>query len=512
MENNFYTDEDFEHFLKDATYDFKMYPSKKVWYSVYNDLHPSRRWPSLAVCLLLITAILFVGISNNNSINSSTRIASLNKAATENIPSSIQNASAADNVAPQDKYASNYLPAYKYAHIPQSGNTADISQSDAPVTDRLINSDATVIHSEGLYSITVMPGSIGPIQVVGEKREDAAYAITKTAGRKNDHPGLDHKDISTDDGDQDGSLIPDKHTITLPNDSAMNIAAENDKALAKNNQIARLTTEEKSWIENYAFNNKAAKSRFKTNATIEYYVTPSVGFRTLRKNVDLETEVSRAAQNSLVAPNSAGHLDINDEVTQKSSLNMEAGIMIAYSVSKKFRIKTGLQYNYTSYISFADELQHPTQTYLTLTASDGSYETVPRLSNYSNSVTGDKKVQLNNKTIQLSLPIGADFRIAGKNRLKWYAGATIQPGLIIDGNVYAISDDTHNYINESSLLRKWTLSTGLETFLSYKMPSGIIVNMGPQARYQLPSTYTKKYSYTEKLYNLGLKLGITKTF
>ena len=69
MEKNFYTD-DFEFFLKDTVDNFRMYPSKKVWHSLYNDLHPGRRWPSLAICLLLITAVMYIGISNNDSINS----------------------------------------------------------------------------------------------------------------------------------------------------------------------------------------------------------------------------------------------------------------------------------------------------------------------------------------------------------------------------------------------------------------------------------------------------------
>src|SRR5688572_22524081 len=68
MEKDFYTD-DFEQLLKDTTEDFRMYPSRKVWHSIYNDLHPAKKWPSFAVCLLLITTILYVGIDNNNAIN-----------------------------------------------------------------------------------------------------------------------------------------------------------------------------------------------------------------------------------------------------------------------------------------------------------------------------------------------------------------------------------------------------------------------------------------------------------
>src|SRR3954464_11758079 len=67
MEKKFYTD-DFEQFLKETADDFRMYPSKRVWNSLYNNLHPGRKWPSLSVCLLLISSIVFIGLSHKNEI------------------------------------------------------------------------------------------------------------------------------------------------------------------------------------------------------------------------------------------------------------------------------------------------------------------------------------------------------------------------------------------------------------------------------------------------------------
>src|SRR5215212_4300980 len=85
MENNFYND-NFEQMLKDATEDFRMYPSRRVWHSIYNDLHPGRRWPSLAVCLVLISSVLYMGVSNNNSINSMSRRSGVKTLNQKNIP------------------------------------------------------------------------------------------------------------------------------------------------------------------------------------------------------------------------------------------------------------------------------------------------------------------------------------------------------------------------------------------------------------------------------------------
>jgi hypothetical protein len=62
------------------------------------------------------------------------------------------------------------------------------------------------------------------------------------------------------------------------------------------------------------------------------------------------------------------------------------------------------------------------------------------------------------------------------------------------------------------MMRRFNLNTSIETFISLTLKNGAVLNAGPQLRYQLLSTYDKRYSYDEKLYNLGIKLGITRNF
>ncbi|MEI7734879.1 MAG: hypothetical protein WCI49_05405, partial [Ferruginibacter sp.] len=78
MEKKYYTD-DFERLLKERSDEFRMYPSKRVWHSIYNDLHPGRKWPSVAVSLLLITALLITGYWNSNNHTTQTLITASNK-------------------------------------------------------------------------------------------------------------------------------------------------------------------------------------------------------------------------------------------------------------------------------------------------------------------------------------------------------------------------------------------------------------------------------------------------
>ena len=71
IENEFYEDE-FEQLLKEKADLFSMYPSKRVWHSIYNNLHPGRRWPSVVISLVLISSLMLIGYLNTgeNSITS----------------------------------------------------------------------------------------------------------------------------------------------------------------------------------------------------------------------------------------------------------------------------------------------------------------------------------------------------------------------------------------------------------------------------------------------------------
>jgi hypothetical protein len=66
MERKFYH-ENFEGSLKHDADQFKMYPSKKVWHGIYNDVHPGRRWPSVAISILFIFTLVIVGHLNTGN-------------------------------------------------------------------------------------------------------------------------------------------------------------------------------------------------------------------------------------------------------------------------------------------------------------------------------------------------------------------------------------------------------------------------------------------------------------
>lgn len=506
MEKDFYTD-DFEQLLKDTTADFRMYPSRKVWHSIYNDLHPARKWPSFAVCLLLITSILYIGIHNNNNINADAGnilFSSLSPSGHE-----VQNSSAVvlPGTNQEKKLSTTNSPQLRISqktNLPYSVTNSSSLGRIMSVTEPDIN----------INGMTLIPGDFSTIPaptfapLVQDKTEELTIYTAPIIGDP----------YETKPGNKLNELFHGAVKPVTDNTAAGNQISESsdtrnsDPADTKNlgdksehSPVVRSrNTEETAWIEDYAFHNKRNSNKWKTKLSTITYFTPSVGYRILNKNNHFEPA------NALLIRNSATPLDADNSINNQAALNMESGASVLLDLNKRLRIKGGVQFNYTNYISFAQKLSHPTQTNVLLNdLYSGNTMLVPYSTMYGNK-PGANLARLNNKTIQFSLPIGADYKLMGNEKIKWYVGATMQPTYVAGGNAYLVSADYKNYIDVPSMLRKWNLNTGVESFISYKTKNGSSINLGPQFRYQLLSTYSKQYTYSERLYNIGIKLGIMR--
>ena len=497
MEQHFNQEEDFELFLKESTDDFKMYPSRKIWYSLYNGLHPAKKWPSLAVSLFLISVMLYLGVSNNNNIykkiDNKQKIASIiadhyfEDIPTFTFPKQLHKA-AVDNAKKS------------YLTIVSTSPEAFIIE-DVPIV--------TLLAPEILpLAITVTANNANELQATGSEVFDNSQSKTTKAiiasQNTSNNSSFNNNDNNDDNNDEQAKLVSSATQKEFADKPIVKTAVNNFKD-------DNYTLDTKRWVENFAFENKKSRSSFKRKSSIQYYITPSVGFRWLVKKNDVNA-VNASTQAIINVGQTQANININDQVTQRFAANFEAGVALHYSLSNRMRLKYGLQFNYTNYIIHATELPHSTQTQIAVfNSSTNSFSQIDRSSNFVNTINSNKST-LNNSTTQLAIPVGADYKIAGKGKLKWYAGATIQPTFIIGASTFAISADVKNYIQEEALLRRFNANAGLETFVTYNTGNGIILNLGPQVRYQLRSSYVKEYIYSEKLYNFGLKIGLSKSF
>lgn len=530
MENNFYPD-NFERLLKEKSDEFRMYPSRRVWHSIYNDLHPSRRWPSAAMSLLLLFMLIVIGYLNTsdnvinrnpakgdaNSQNSPAVAVNPKQPAAQpfqhsngNLPDrNIQSGDIssgsffipATQSLPNDQGSNTGTPINKSTVVNpdnNSGNTTVISAVTAnrPVKDQ---SNQQVVFEMDNY---IQSGKLIADVLIAKNKKDLSAKV------KNNDTDVNEDQALLSNNNTDQQL---KSNSPLTNNPVSNQKTFNDqlKDAAKKPALKLNTTldpnAEKAWIEDYAFHNKSSRKGWKDRMNYEVYMTPSMGYRKLQNTANPEPVVTSLTSGPVLAQN------VNTSVNQRAALGVEAGVAFSYSFARKFRLKAGVQLNYTNYGIKANQTYHPILTTLMLNNINTGYSYLePRTTSLSNK-SGAQPGTVNNRTYQVSVPVGLAVKLAGNHKMEWYVGGTVQPTYIMGGKAYLISSDYQNYVQESSMIRKWNLNTSVETYLNYKM-GNYSIQVGPQFRYQVMSTYDKKYTIKENLYNAGLKLGIVKGF
>ena len=437
-------DDSFEEFLKETTDDFRMYPERKVWYSIYNNLHPGRRWPSVSALLLFTISLIYLGQPNQQV----KPISSLNN----------RTASNSKLLASSNNYGKEFT------------------------TIQNINSPLAPTHSKKRKRTNNYQENIITTKVT----DNNPYLVEELKKKKHTNPFLNIS-LTGIAGEREmierGKELELKATVSYLTQENENLNAPSALMETKVHQIIQKSEERKS-------HNTKAKTPF----AYQVYATPSFSFRIGNENSTFAT---------------FSDVNTNDDrsIIFTPGLNIETGANVLYNLSSDFRVKAGIQLNYTNYmvssVANDEEFAKTTGGY-SIRGSAGL--------NFDHLQTAFSATNYNSNTYQVSIPLGADYKIAGNSFLEWYAGATIQPTLITGANISTSTSKQNNVNPDESMLRRFNMNGGVETFLAYKIHKGLIINAGPQFRYQFLSSYQDKYSYNEKLYNIGIKLGVTTRF
>ncbi len=506
MEQKFYTD-NFEYYLKQKSDEFSMIPRKRVWHSIYNNLHPSRKWPSAAASLLLFSTLVFIGYLNTNNHSQKSLLAS----------KSINRTQSQDF----NQLALNKTTTIIDKHVDAS-TTANNNFSN--LTTIGINTNAQYTNSSitNLQTLNSKQKTASSVNKQSNKFElnNATLSIAKSnqkivTNNLNQAPSVTAINENTI-AINNNTISNNSNEISQPFESTINITSITEEKAAKeitaittvakeNKNAFEISDADRKWMDNYAFENQARKNKWKAQTGWEIYVTPGVGYRTLseKTNKPIANSLSTSAYNNT---------NINSGLNHTPSVALEAGVSMLHRFAKNVRWKVGAQLNYSSYNIPAFDLGHPVLATLQMSESNSGYPYLrSALTNTSSTIVG-KPVVLTNSLLQISLPIGVDIRLAGKDKIQWFAGATVQGSYNLNAKANIISSDRNYYINDASMVRKFNLNTSFETFVTYKTNSGVILKAGPQFRYQPLSTYIHQLNITEKNYNIGLKLGVVKDF
>jgi hypothetical protein len=211
----------------------------------------------------------------------------------------------------------------------------------------------------------------------------------------------------------------------------------------------------------------------------QIYATPTMDYRYAKQNT---------IQNS------------TDSNVSNLHLNFEAGGAILMNVTKYIRIKAGIQLNFSQMKNNNRENGNEKANISSM------YNSVDLINNKFNNTSNIFK----NSTYQISIPIGTEFEIMSHNKLKWFAGATIQPSYLFVNNGHSVFTELNNKVYQQSKMREWNINSSIETFINYELKNDIELNVGPQIRYQFLPTYKNAFQQSERLYQFGLKIGISK--
>ncbi len=491
MESNF-NNNDFERFLKQNADQYRMFPSENVWEGIHNTLHTRRRWHGLWLALLLLTTgtVTWIMLTTTTGTKKEQIIAArkpvakketaaMNPAELVTTPK-VNHISKAPIASPGNQEKNIFL-ATEALEIPASNTATDSPDKAstvalAPVITSLVNISA------------IFPEQANPAR-------NPSAIVSRTAPRQpenlNEAPALVVANTTTIPAIA-GDMIADPAAVSAVNDKQPETAPE----LKSEDQRYPLTIE--SVINSYSVPRKSRKAKW------QLFITPTVTYRKLNENKQF---INSARSN--MSPSSLTYSpDLNNLVTHRPDLGLQLGVSMAYPLTRKLSLLTGLQFNISKYDIWA--YNYPSEVATVALSNDyGGTSTVSTVTNYR--IVGvnraNKANWLRNFYYSVSVPVGLEYNAFKTKRAFVGIAATFQPTYVLGNRAYVISTDYKNYMEVPSLTRKWNINAGFETFAGFNVGK-TAWRIGPQVRYQTMSSFKKEYPVQEHLFDYGLKLGI----
>lgn len=466
MEQQFFEDE-FEQFLRENADQHRMYPSDGVWTNIYRNLHSGRRRIALGGMLILVLSGI-IWLANTSPVavtKSKTSIQSTENQQIAGVPK--KSTVTVDDII--EKLRAKSL-------IPPMSIAAPLALSPLQLQKPA--------HLSDTYKVSDTPGTFdtqGNILFTAEASStEVARVIVNTV---NDN---DEADLSPKLALSAGKNSTSEAQVAAPDQSMAPAILAADIPNAGYTPAIKINT---------------VMPRAKSKLSYVMSFAPSIGYRNL---FDGKNHITYGNSPLMVR-----HLNVNQFVDHQPSIGFELGGGIRYQVSRVLAIRTGLQFNLTRY-SIEAFSHSPEKTTLSLNPAYGyQRETMVATSNVRN-IVGNNPERLQNQYMQLALPIAAELKLFGDNKLQVNIAGSIQPIYLLNTNQYLLSNDFSNYVKEPSLVRRWNMATSMEAFVSYNT-GGIRWQVGPQFRYNLMSSFKKQYAIRENLMEYGVKIGVSKT-
>ncbi|MEN9497309.1 MAG: hypothetical protein RL750_208 [Bacteroidota bacterium] len=240
--------------------------------------------------------------------------------------------------------------------------------------------------------------------------------------------------------------------------------------------------------------------RTKKSWRMQWSVSPTISYRQLIEDVS----ALQAARSVMNAAPAMAVPELESVVNHKPDLGLQFGVSVSRQLSKQLDFVGGVQFNINKYDIRAYKGGREVAT--VGLNNQGGTGSVSSYTNYR-SADGIWAKWLANYYFSLSAPIGFQYRVIGNKKWSWGLGSTIQPTYVLSKQAYMLSADYKNYLEVPSLVRRWNLNGQVETFVGFQKGK-TRWTLGPQARYQIFSSYEKSYPVQEHLFDIGIRLGV----
>jgi len=509
----------FEESLRDHVDQFNMIPSGRVWHGIYNDLHPGSKWPSMTMGLIFLFTLLGIGYLNNTPKEVNLHLIS------EKNESGI-------NAEKQNVAVNSSEQTYFDKHQKQ---IRDIDKSTfentiAQKKDDTLNSAAGYSMAKviPLYPNGINQKDNNPVKNKNSNqintddkisKNTVLTAFTNPQNNKLNDQGLqeqkinvtDQKELENTSNSNNNAVIKNSElTFSVINGIPDNlsifstgqieaISIHSDKNLSEEEMKIINNIEAKDEAENKSPGQLHKKRNKKVNWT--YFVTPSVstvsfigkGFKSNNPTPSLVVTQPLQSENNMI---------------YNARLGYQLGAEMSYAFSKGWKFIAGIDLSYSGYNIISDQIHPIFATLILKDEYNGQPYPQTYMTHYGNG-QGENQISLSNYSHQFSLPVGLQYALFENDKIQINLSSTIAPSLVLKSNAYIMSSDGRYYINDPNLLRKLNLSGNFGSFITFKSKK-TKWQVGPSVRYQLLSTYQKRYPVKEHLIDYGIRIGISK--
>lgn len=473
---------DFERSLKDQVDRFFLIPSERVWKSIYNDLHPGSKWPSLTVGLVLVISLFWIGNSHRNTV-------------VENVPVKIEK----DN--PPKTTASLYKTnqqSQDQPGIPQSvsqvaetGNTTSIPLTSSVLSNEDPGAELVTAPSSGIDNMQ-QPLIMQPIINIPEYT--VGIHLSTYPKSLMGMPVL--SEVKTRKAEPLIAITREKESIKIIAGGENEFSIEsNSKTRTTDTKITDNQPGPNKVSATQATASSAKKKTKKHKAEWTFFATPE------RSNVHFEGKNLNQSPSGIVTSPYSTH-----DMTTRSRYGFQVGTDVNYKLNKTVELTSGFHLNYSGYDIMA-ELAHPSLATVTFRNSKGELFTKNYIAMYGNEGNGSLKIT--NYNMQFAIPVGLQWILFEKDNIKVSVVSTVEPFLVLGSKAYILSGDGKKFVNDPDLMRKINLNGNFSSVITFSSHN-VDWKIGPSIRYQFLSTYHNIYPVREHLINYGIRLGISK--